>query len=84
MKPVTKKPCIDICEFDKQAVCKACGRTKQEKKAWKQFSDDEKQAVWDRVLVSHGSGKGKDARNLRALYEKAIARKDKKRKNEDR
>lgn len=35
-------PCIDICE-DLHKVCIACGRTKQEKKAWKKTEDrDEK------------------------------------------
>lgn len=71
MDPVTKKPCIDICEFNKQAVCKACGRTRQEKMQWKQLSPEDKQAIWRRILVSHGSGKGKHARALQALYEKA-------------
>ncbi len=27
-------PCIDICK-DKRGVCVGCGRTKQQKKAWK-------------------------------------------------
>lgn len=71
MEPVTKKPCIDICEFNKQAVCKACGRTRQEKKQWKQLSAEDKQAIWQRILVSHGSGKSKHARALQDLYEKA-------------
>ncbi|MGB1838030.1 DUF1289 domain-containing protein, partial [Marinobacter adhaerens] len=42
MEPVTKKPCIDVCEFNKKAICKACGRTRQEKKEWKQLSPEEK------------------------------------------
>lgn len=70
MEPVTKKPCIDICEFDKKAICKACGRTRQEKKEWKQLSAGEKQAIWERILASHGTGKGKHPRALRELYEK--------------
>lgn len=70
-KPVTKKPCIDECEFNKKDICKACGRTHQEKKEWKRLSAEEKQAIWQRILVSHGSGKGKHPRALRALYEKA-------------
>lgn len=67
---VTKKPCIDICEF-KHSVCKACGRTQAEKKQWKQLSAEEKQAIWTRVLQTHGSGDSKNARALRARYEKA-------------
>lgn len=68
---ITKKPCIDICEFNKQHVCKACGRTQEEKKSWKRLSDQDKQAIWTRVLQSHGSGSGKEAKALRALYRKA-------------
>jgi len=78
MEPVTKKPCIDICEFNKKEICKACGRTRQEKKQWKQLSPEEKQAIWTRILESHGSGKGKQPRALRELYEKAKQKKSKK------
>lgn len=78
MEPVTKKPCIDICKFNKKDVCKACGRTKEEKKEWKKLSDHEKQAIWSRILESHGSGKGKNPKALRALYEKAREKKRKK------
>ena len=75
MEPVTKKPCIDVCEFNKKAICKACGRTRQEKKEWKQLSPEQKQAIWTRILESHGSGKGKNPRALRELYEKAKKKK---------
>ena len=68
---VTKKPCIDICEF-KHAVCKACGRTQTEKKQWKLLAPQEKQAVWDRVLLSHGQGDSRNAKALRARYEKGL------------
>lgn len=68
---ITKKPCIDICEFNKHDICKACGRTQTEKKSWKRLSAKDKQAIWDRVLGSHGSGSSKQARALRALYHKA-------------
>ncbi|HKK55782.1 DUF1289 domain-containing protein [Marinobacter sp.] len=78
MDPITKKPCIDICEFNKKSVCKACGRTRQEKKDWKQLAPAEKQAIWTRILESHGSGKGKHPRALRDLYEKARQKKRKK------
>lgn len=78
MDPVTKKPCIDVCEFDKKAVCRACGRTRQEKKNWKQLAPDEKQAIWTRILESHGSARGKHPRALRDLYEKARQKKRKK------
>lgn len=59
MAPVTKEPCIDICEFNKKAICKAWGAPGRKKKQWKQLSADERQAIWIRVLDFHGSGKGK-------------------------
>ncbi len=68
---ITKKPCIDICEFNKHDICKACGRTHEEKKSWKRLSDEDKQAIWTRVLASHGSGTTKQEKALRALYRKA-------------
>lgn len=82
-QPVTKKPCIDECEFNRKDICKACGRTHQEKKEWKRLSDDEKQAIWTRILASHGSGKGKQPRALRELYEKARRKGEKKARSLD-
>ncbi|MCS3903704.1 putative Fe-S protein YdhL (DUF1289 family) [Methylohalomonas lacus] len=67
---LTKNPCIDICEFNKKNICKACGRTKAEKKGWKNLSKQEKHAVWLRILETHASGDKKKARKLRARYEK--------------
>ena len=68
--PVTKKPCIDICEF-KHATCKACGRTKTEKNDWKRFSAEEKDGIWERILKTHGTGNSDNARALRNRYRKA-------------
>lgn len=68
---ITKKPCIDICEFNKQSICKACGRTQEEKKSWNRLSAEDKQAIWSRVLASHGSGPTRPAKALRVLYRKA-------------
>ena len=68
---ITKKPCIDICNFNKHEICKACGRTREEKKSWKRLSPQQKQAIWDRVLASHGSGTGKKAKALKKLYRQA-------------
>lgn len=68
---ISKKPCIDMCDFNKHDVCKACGRTHEEKKSWKRLSDHDKQAIWTRILASHGNGPGKPAKALRALYRKA-------------
>lgn len=68
---ITKKPCIDLCDFNKHQICKACGRTHGEKKSWKRLSPEQKQAVWHRILASHGSGASKESKALRALYRKA-------------
>ncbi len=68
---ITKKPCIDMCDFNKHQVCKACGRTHAEKKSWKRLSPEEKQAIWRRILGTHGSGESKAAKALRALYRNA-------------
>lgn len=76
-EPITKKPCIDMCDFNRHKVCKACGRTHAEKKSWKQLSAQEKQDIWSRILGTHGSGDGKAAKALRALYRTA----EKKRKH---
>lgn len=67
---LTKNPCIDICEFNRKGICKACGRTKAEKKGWKSLDPHERHAVWLRILESHGQGDKKKARKLRARYEK--------------
>ncbi|MDX1587314.1 MAG: DUF1289 domain-containing protein [Oleiphilaceae bacterium] len=73
MQPlVIKKPCIDICEFNKAGECKACGRTRSEKKQWKKLSAQEKQAIWERILDSHGRGNSKEAKALRKLYGKGV------------
>ncbi|MEX0951916.1 MAG: DUF1289 domain-containing protein [Gammaproteobacteria bacterium] len=66
----TRNPCIDICKFNKKNICKACGRTKAEKKNWKDLSAGEKHAVWERILVSHGSSDKKKSRKLRARHDK--------------
>ncbi len=67
---LTKNPCIDICEFNKKKICKACGRTKQEKKEWKNLSREDKHQVWLRILETHARGDKKKARKLRERYEK--------------
>lgn len=73
MQPlVTKKPCIDLCEFSKAGECRACGRSEREKKQWKKLSAEEKQAIWERILHSHGQGKSKQAKALRKRYSKGV------------
>jgi uncharacterized protein len=50
----TKNPCIDICKYDSDKVCKGCGRTRTEVKDWKSFSDEKKDAINRRVRKTHG------------------------------
>ena len=69
---LTKNPCIDICKF-RAGVCRACGRTKAEKKSWKSLPKAQRHAIWERILESHGAGNGKRAGALRKRYEKVSA-----------
>lgn len=43
-------PCIDICRIDRvSGYCEGCLRTREEIKAWKSSSDDEKLAMLERL-----------------------------------
>ncbi|TWG79762.1 hypothetical protein L602_000600001620 [Cupriavidus gilardii J11] len=42
-------PCIGICSTLFDEVCQGCGRTAAEVSNWVFLSDEEKQAVWDRI-----------------------------------
>jgi hypothetical protein len=64
-----KNPCVDLCKF-KGGVCRACGRTKAEKKQWKRLPPSERHAIWQRILESHGTGRGKRAAALRERHAK--------------
>ncbi|UEM21421.1 DUF1289 domain-containing protein [Skermanella mucosa] len=55
----TRNPCTDVCKYDSDKVCKGCGRTRTEVKAWKSFSDEEKDAINRRVRETHLKGKDK-------------------------
>ncbi|MBF2974507.1 DUF1289 domain-containing protein, partial [Pseudomonas aeruginosa] len=39
-----KSPCINICEFDAD-VCRGCGRTRQEIRAWKRADKAEQRLI---------------------------------------
>ncbi|MDF3933498.1 DUF1289 domain-containing protein [Pseudomonas citronellolis] len=39
-----KDPCIKVCEFD-DGVCRGCGRSRAEIKAWKRLDKGERQVV---------------------------------------
>jgi predicted Fe-S protein YdhL (DUF1289 family) len=47
-------PCIGVCSTLFDDVCKGCGRTAVEVSNWVFLSDEEKRAVWDRI-VSEGT-----------------------------
>jgi predicted Fe-S protein YdhL (DUF1289 family) len=66
---LTKNPCIDVCAFD-DGTCTACGRTKKEKKRWKALPPEERNRIWARIMESHGTGKGKHRKALRARHAK--------------
>jgi predicted Fe-S protein YdhL (DUF1289 family) len=69
-KFVSKSPCIDVCKF-RDGLCRACGRTRTEKKEWKALPAVARDAIWQRVLTTHGTGAEKHARELRRRFEKA-------------
>ena len=49
MKPsLIESPCISICRYEDE-VCVGCGRTVDEVVGWYDMSDDEKQAVLNRL-----------------------------------
>ena len=43
-----ESPCISVCRYDNE-VCAGCGRTVDEVVKWFDMSDDEKQAVLNRL-----------------------------------
>lgn len=46
-----KNPCIGYCQLNEEAVCKGCGRTKDERTDWIFLSDDEKRKIADDAKV---------------------------------
>ena len=49
MKPSPiESPCISVCRYDNE-VCAGCGRTVDEVVGWYDMTDDEKQAVLNRL-----------------------------------
>ena len=47
-KSLIESPCISVCRYDNE-VCAGCGRTVDEVVGWYDMSDDEKQAVLNRL-----------------------------------
>ena len=47
-KSLIESPCISVCRYDNE-VCVGCGRTVDEIINWYDMTDDEKQAVLNRL-----------------------------------
>jgi len=43
-------PCVDICKLDSDFVCIGCGRTIDEVLKWREYTDEQKKAVLDRIF----------------------------------
>lgn len=46
---VTDSPCVAVCSTLFDDVCRGCGRTAMEVANWVFLSEEEKQAVWQRI-----------------------------------
>lgn len=51
-------PCVAVCSTLYDEICRGCGRTVMEVANWVFFTEEEKRAVWDRIL-----GQGYPRRN---------------------
>ena len=47
-KPPIESPCISVCRYENE-VCVGCGRTVDDITNWYDMTDDEKQAVLNRI-----------------------------------
>ena len=47
-KSLIESPCISVCRYDNE-VCVGCGRTVDDITNWYDMTDDEKQAVLNRI-----------------------------------
>jgi predicted Fe-S protein YdhL (DUF1289 family) len=47
-KSLIESPCISVCRYENE-VCAGCGRTVDEVVGWYDMTDDEKQAVLNRL-----------------------------------
>lgn len=45
----TDSPCVAVCSTLFDDICRGCGRTAMEVANWVFMSDEEKQAVWQRI-----------------------------------
>lgn len=53
-------PCVGVCNVLYADVCQGCGRTVEEEAFWSVMDEDEKTAVWERIVPL---GYPKDGRN---------------------
>ena len=44
-------PCVAVCSTLYDDICRGCGRTVMEVANWVFFSEEEKRAVWKRILA---------------------------------
>lgn len=43
-------PCVEVCELDSDFVCVGCGRTIEEVLKWREYTDEQKQKVINRIF----------------------------------
>lgn len=54
----TKKiqnPCKLVCKYDQDSVCMGCKRTREEVAKWPDYTDEEKLAVFDKIIERGGN-----------------------------
>lgn len=44
-------PCVAVCSTTFDDICRGCGRTADEVATWVVLTQEEKDAVWDRILA---------------------------------
>lgn len=45
-------PCVNICKLNDSSICVGCLRTVDEITDWSIYTNEEKQAILDRILLS--------------------------------
>lgn len=48
---MAKSPCVGVCKYNKQGLCKGCYRSKAEIKAYKKMAAAERRALHERMLA---------------------------------
>ena len=49
--PLPDSPCVAVCSTLFDDICRGCGRTVMEVSNWVLMTDEEKKAVWARILA---------------------------------